>query len=229
MNISDQLIFGTSAAFLSIAITTYGSWLVYTRKTRPHVYTVATWVIISLIVCSTMISIGEIAAAARNGALTCILSVTVVLCLRNDLNYIKTIDTLLFVLALLAIPIWLLVEHKEFSLIWLGIIEILGIMPTIRKAWTLPLELNPTIYFGTALAILCQFLSLGQYTPIVFGYFFLFFMVFFLIGSILILRRHVSFLWYSSRLREPGPYRSAVTFAETQAVAANQGQRNGPS
>lgn len=188
MNIDEQFFLGLCATYLSLTITIYGSWLVYKKQVKPHLYTVATWFLISSIVCGTLITLHEPIAAMRNGAMTLILAVTVMLCLRNNLAYIKPIDSFLFAFALLAIPIWLFVD-QELSLLWLAGIEILGIIPTIRKAWALPYELNPVIYFGTSVAILCQLLSIGHPSSMVFNYFLLFSVLFFSIGGILILRR----------------------------------------
>lgn len=189
MSINIQLIFGGYAAALSMAVVLYGTWLVYIGQVKPHIFTVFTWFIISSIIAITMFSIHENATAWRNCIIAIVLIVNLILCYRQDLSYINKFDLYMFLLALMTVPIWLFVDHKELSLVWLSCIEILGILPTIRKAWVLPYELNPIIYFATSLSIFCQFMSLNNHTLLISTYFLLFSFLFFCIGVLLISRR----------------------------------------
>jgi hypothetical protein len=193
MDVHHQFFFALCATFLSMGTAIYGTWLVYHGRVKPHLFTVITWVIISLIVYITMVSSEEEMAAYRSAVTSLILLVTLLFCLRQRQDYITKMDKLTFSLALLAIPVWMIVDHKEISLVLLSVIELLGITPTIRKAWVLPYDLNPKIYLATSVAILCQLLSLHQPTPIMFGYFLLFSGVFFSIGAILLFRRYNQF------------------------------------
>ena len=132
-------------------------------KIRPHIFSWLVWAIVTSIIFALQISAG----AGRGAYVTLAvagLSLTVfVLALRNGNRDIKKIDVVFFVLALLCIPLWLVVEQPVLSIIVLSTIDMLGFAPTIRKSWNDPHSETLALYVITTFRHGLSILGLFQY------------------------------------------------------------------
>lgn len=108
------------------------------EKTKPHIYS---WFIWSLV---TAIAFGlQVSAEAGVGAWVTLAVVIIgvlifLLGLRGSVKNITKTDTIFFILALVALFLWLIVKQPILSVILVSSIDMLGFIPTIRKSWNKP-------------------------------------------------------------------------------------------
>lgn len=69
-----------------------------------------------------------------------------ILGLKNGNKNIKKIDVIFLFFALLAIPLWLVVDQPVLSIILLSTIDMLGFAPTVRKSWDEPYTETLSLY-----------------------------------------------------------------------------------
>jgi hypothetical protein len=68
------------------------------------------------------------------------------------------------VLALLAIPLWLIVKQPVLSIILLSTIDMLGFIPTVRKSWNLPYSETLSLYTITTFRHGLSIVALQHYS-----------------------------------------------------------------
>lgn len=121
------------------------------QKTRPHPYT---WFIsgfITFIVFAIQITheggVGVIPTffGASAGILISVLS------LGPKRPAITKSDTVFFLLAMIAIGIWLFAHQPLLSAVLLSVIDVLAFMPTLRKSWAHPEQETVSTYFVNSL------------------------------------------------------------------------------
>ncbi len=107
-------------------------------KTKPHVYTWFIWGFASLLVFFLQFSgnggAGSFVTLAA--ALVCLVIFAVAWRIGN--RDITKIDTVFFILAVIALVIWIFTNQPVISVILLSAIDLLGFLPTIRKSWNNP-------------------------------------------------------------------------------------------
>ena len=79
---------------------------------------------------------------------------------------IRKIDIFFFIVALLAIPVWLILDQALFSTIIVTGIGILAFAPTIRKTWIHPYSETVSTYCITTFRHVLTLLALSQYNII---------------------------------------------------------------
>jgi hypothetical protein len=109
-----------------------------------------------------------VSAGAGPGAwvtlnLTIIFILVLFLGFRNANKHIKKIDIVFLVLALLAIPLWLIVKQPVLSVILLSAVDMLGFVPTVRKSWNDPYSETLSLYTITTFRYALTILALSQY------------------------------------------------------------------
>lgn len=109
-------------------------------KTKPHPYSWFVWGFITAIIFAIQISNGGGAGSYVTVTVAILSFVICFLGLKEGVKDITTSDTVFFVLALIATGLWLFAEQPTLSMILLVTIDILGFIPTIRKAWNKPQE-----------------------------------------------------------------------------------------
>ena len=107
-------------------------------KTKPHVYSWFIWGFVSLLIFVLQFSgkggAGSFVTLAAG--IVCLITFTVAL--RNGTKDITRTDTAFFILALIALVIWIFAKQPLISIILLSTIDMLGFIPTIRKSWHKP-------------------------------------------------------------------------------------------
>ncbi|HTB31176.1 MAG TPA: hypothetical protein VK808_04070, partial [Bacteroidia bacterium] len=111
---------------------------VFKRKTQPHTYTWLIWAILQ---------VTGVMAMFNNGAGIGALSLTVgaffcayifILSLKYGTKNITTFDTLCLIGALAATAVYVFMHNPVLSVILITIIDLVGFLPTMRKAYSEP-------------------------------------------------------------------------------------------
>lgn len=136
-----------------VSVVRYGTylWSIYTRDTRPHIFSWFNWGIVT--------GIGAYAQFALNGGPSAwVLAVVSSTCLFiafiavfvGEKNITRS-DWFAFIGALFAIPVWLVTEDPVMAIVVIIIIDVLTYYPTIRKSWDDPWGEPPQSYFWAGL------------------------------------------------------------------------------
>lgn len=148
-----------------IAVVSYIPYFkdIFRNKTKPHLFS---WFIFS-ITTGIIFALQMQGGAGVGGFITLLLTfiffAIFVLSFKYGTRDVKTIDIIFLLLALLAIPIWLVAEQPIISVILLVVIDMLGFAPTIRKSWNDPYSETLSMYSITLLRYVLIFPSLEAY------------------------------------------------------------------
>lgn len=107
-------------------------------KTKPHVYSWFLWGFVTLIAFGLQVSKGAGSGSWVTLAVGLICLVIVGLGLKNGKKDITKSDTIFFVLAWIAVALWLVAKQPIISVVLVSSIDLLGFVPTIRKSWNKP-------------------------------------------------------------------------------------------
>jgi hypothetical protein len=107
-------------------------------KTKPHVISWFLWTLVSFIAFGLQWSKGAGAGAYANFAMGLICLVLFIFSFKNGTTKIKTVDVISFILALLAIILWLVVHQPVWSITLVVLIDALSFTPTFVKSWSKP-------------------------------------------------------------------------------------------
>ena len=84
--------------------------------------------------------------------------------LRNGNKNIKKVDIVFLLLAISALPLWLVADQPILSIILLCTIDMLGFFPTIRKSWNDPYSETLSLYAITTFRQILSFFALEEYS-----------------------------------------------------------------
>jgi hypothetical protein len=121
-----------------------GSFIPYIRDilkadTEPHVYTWFIWSVTQAIAALAIFQGDGGLFAALSVASGAILSFVVFLMsFKHGTKNISDFDTVTLIIALLAIVMWWKLDHPEWAIITIALIDLLGFLPTFRKTWHEP-------------------------------------------------------------------------------------------
>lgn len=111
-------------------------------KTKPHVYTWFIWGLITLLAFALQVDadagIGSLVTLAA-GIVCSFIAVLGYFVAKKDKS-IDRADTACFLLALMALVLWLFADQPLIAVITLSAADMLGFAPTIRKSWRKPFE-----------------------------------------------------------------------------------------
>ena len=136
------------------------------KKTKPHIFSWIIWTIVTGIIYLLQVSDGAGAGSWVTLCLTLILLLIVFLSIKNGHKDIKKLDLVFLILALLALPIWLIIKQPILSIILLTTIDMLGFLPTIRKSWNSPYSETLSFYIITTFRHGLSILALEKYSII---------------------------------------------------------------
>jgi len=164
MDIELKVLFGSLAAF--IAVINYLPYLVgVTKQTlHPHAFS---WIIFTII--TATVSVAQFTAGAGPGAwaagATSLTTFFIALfAIKNGGYRITNSDKLTLTGALCAIPAWIITTNPLTAVILLTLIEILGFVPTYRKAWLQPYEESGLAFSLTILKYVLALAAMQHYT-----------------------------------------------------------------
>lgn len=134
-------------------------------KTKPHIYSWFLWLFVTSIAFALQFSggAGSGAFVTLAAALMCIVVIGLGIVQKNKINIIK-IDTLFFVLAFIALGLWLIAKQPMLSAILATLVDLLGFAPTIRKSWEEPYSETLSFYYLNSVRFGLAVFALQKYT-----------------------------------------------------------------
>jgi hypothetical protein len=133
-------------------------------KIHPHIYTWSIWGLITslLVILQVRGGAGSAVWVTASAGLLCI--GVAVLSIKNGKKNITVTDTIVAILALIAIVFWLVVKQPELATIMVITADMLGFMPTIRKTWHKPHSESIALYSTNAFRFILAFIAIESYT-----------------------------------------------------------------
>lgn len=138
---------------------------VISGKTVPHVYSWFLWGFVTLIAFALQVSAGGGIGAyvTFTAGLLCTI-VFIIGFTKKGKKDITQVDTIFFILALLALGFWLIAKQPVISAILTTGVDLLGFAPTIRKSWNKPYSETLSFYFLNTIRFILAVFSLQRYT-----------------------------------------------------------------
>ena len=135
-------------------------------KTKPHAYSWFIWGLTSILIFALQITHGGGPGAYTTATVAFISFAVCLMSLKGSAKYITRSDTLFFVMALVSTGFWLLAKQPTLSMILLIITDILGIIPSVHKAWNRPQEETVAMWSLNSFRHALSILALNQYSLI---------------------------------------------------------------
>src|SRR3989344_9662538 len=132
-------------------------------KTKPHIFSWFIWAIVTSIIYALQVSAGAGLGSLVTLAVAVISLLIFILGFKNGNKMIKKIDIVFLILALLAIPLWLVIDQPVLSIILLSTIDMLGFVPTVRKSWNEPYSETLSLYTITTFRHALSIIALEHY------------------------------------------------------------------
>lgn len=139
---------------------------IFRGKTHPHIFSWIVWSILNF--CLFWLQLHAWAWFASWIVLVLWINSSFIafLSLKYGKIIIRKIDIFFFVTALLAIPIWLVLDQAVLSSILVTWIGILAFAPTVRKTWVNPYSETVSTYIITTFRHILTLFALSQYNII---------------------------------------------------------------
>lgn len=161
--VDHYVLFG--AAGVALDIVAYFPYVtdVIRRRTKPHLFTWLVWGLIGGVVCVAQIISGAGAGAIVTGvvAVTCF-SIAIMAIFWGEKD-ITILDWLCFIGALFGIVLWTFTDDALYAVVIVTVVDLLGFIPTLRKAWRKPREETASSYAISALRDLCGLLAIRAF------------------------------------------------------------------
>ena len=138
---------------------------VISGKTVPHVYSWFLWGFVTLIAFALQVSAGGGIGAyvTFTAGLLCTI-VFIIGFTKKGKKDITQVDTIFFILALIALGFWLIAKQPVISEILTTGVDLLGFAPTIRKSWNKPYSETLSFYLLNTIRFILAVFSLQRYT-----------------------------------------------------------------
>ena len=156
--LSNHELLGLLSVLISLSATGHYLYLIVTNKAKPHLFS---WVIWTLIIgisatARTVSDAGPGAWAPWAGCFSTFM-IGLFALFKGERNITRA-DTIFFVSALAAIPLWIATKSPFAAVCLVSLIDLLGFLPTMRKSYIKPFE-EPI--YNHLVAVIMQFLSLS--------------------------------------------------------------------
>jgi hypothetical protein len=140
-------------------------------KTVPHIYSWALWGFVTLIVFALQLTAGAGIASYVTLAVALMCTAVAILALKQKAKWdITHSDKIFFILALVALGIWLLANQPVISAILTALIDIFGFAPTIRKSWHHPHTETLSMYALNSFRFVLAIIAIEQYSVVTLVY-----------------------------------------------------------
>jgi hypothetical protein len=150
----------------SLALVSLVPYILATLKgtNRPHIFTWIIWTALTGIAFAVQF-VGGAGAGAWATGVTFICCIGILLAsIKNGEKSITRMDWVCFILALLAIPLWLATKSPAMAAIWVTGIDGLAYVPTMRKAWHKPNEELAFSHIIANVKHLCSLMGMSTYS-----------------------------------------------------------------
>jgi hypothetical protein len=107
-------------------------------KTKPHIISWFTWSLVSYLAFGIQLFNEGGVGSFVNLVMGIICTIILILGLKNGTKDIRKIDIVAFVLALIAIALWLIAKQPLLSIILVVFIDLMSFLPTMFKGWRKP-------------------------------------------------------------------------------------------
>ena len=151
--ISWILIFGFCSIYL---------WSVLKRETKPHIYTMLLYVIITGFIFYSQVQAGAWLGSVYVGITFLFWCLIFMLSFWYGTEDIVFADKICLIFALLAIPLWHFTWSPLFSVILLMVIDIFSSFPTVRKTYNDPYSENIYTFIIEFIGIIFAILAISQ-------------------------------------------------------------------
>lgn len=159
-----KLFFGTASLILGLVSCIPYFISIFRKQTVPHVFSWLIWSLITAIAFAGQLYDGAGFGAWTTGLNTVTCFLVFVLAARQAEKNIARSDWICFLLALSAIPIWLITKQPLYSVLLVTCIDALGFYPTFRKSWHQPWQENLPTWFLAGLMYATSILAFDRYT-----------------------------------------------------------------
>ena len=120
------------------------------------------------------------------------LSIATIGFFKNKVTYVKKIDWVCLVLALLGIPVWIITKNPLTAIIIVSIVTIISVIPTLRKAYHKPYEETATTYVTSTFQQALSISALQAFNPTTSLYSFIWIISNLTIVSLIFIRRRTA-------------------------------------
>lgn len=159
-------------------------------KTTPHIFTWFIWGLGTAIAYGLQVNAGAGVGSWMTLAVTIACFLIFILGMQNGKKDITKSDIAFFILAIVALGLWLIVKQPIASTILASFTAILSFIPTVRKSWKKPHSETLFTYELNILRHGFGFLSLQQYSIVTWLYPVSWLIINGLFSAVLIIRRN---------------------------------------
>lgn len=157
-------IIGFTAVFLTFAAYVPYYRDIFKGKTHPHVYSWSLWGLLTVLLVALQIKGGAGPATWVTAAAGLLCFGVVFLSLKRGKKDITVSDTIVAIIALLAIGFWLVVDQPVISILLVIFADMLAFIPTVRKSWHQPYAETLSLYVTNAIRFTLALLAIENYT-----------------------------------------------------------------
>lgn len=158
-------LFGMLSTLMVLASRIFYFKSIFKNGAKPHAFSWLIWGTISAVGFAAQVAEGAGPGAWARGfaCATCFLLVGIGY-MRGDRSYSKS-DWVTLIVSLSAIPLWVITKSPLGSVILVCIIDTVGYLPTLRKAWVKPHEEPAAGYAFFAVGALLSLFAIEHFTP----------------------------------------------------------------
>ncbi len=166
--------FKTSISIIAILLT-FIAYIPYVRdtlhgKTTPHIYTWFIWGLVTAIAFGLQVEGGAGVGSWVTFAVVIACFFVFLLGIRSGKKDITNLDTIFFILSLIALFLWLIAKQPILSVILVSFTDILAFIPTIRKSWNKPYSETLFLYSLNSFRHGLSLLALEHYSIVTYLY-----------------------------------------------------------
>lgn len=134
------------------------------NKVKPQPFTWLTWCATSVVICLLQISNGSGSGAYTTAVVAFFCATIFLLSVFKYRPKVQLLDIICLVASTVGILVWLVVDQPAVSIVIMLGVEMIGSIPTFRKAWTQPYEDSVLLWaINTARQVL-SFSAIQHYT-----------------------------------------------------------------
>ena len=137
---------------------------IFRGKTKPHAFSWLIWGVISSIGVAAQLAEGAGAGAWARMFATVTNFILVFVSLKKGTRNITRSDWITLIVALSAVPLWIITKTPVWSVILVCVIDTLGYLPTVRKSWEKPHEEAALSYLISGCGAFFSLIAIEHYT-----------------------------------------------------------------
>lgn len=160
----DKEIIGYISLFFAALTYAPYIWTMIRGKNKPHVFTWIIWTLVMAIGAAGQFA-GNAGPGAWASAFTAVSCFAIaILSFKYGDREITRYDTMIFIGALSAIPLWIITKNPLSAIIIVTIIDAVAYIPTFRKSWHRPHEEMTESYVVSNIKHTFSFFAMQSYT-----------------------------------------------------------------